>query len=122
MTGLSPQERSSSDAACRGRLVLNTLTGLLKTLALTDGPKTIALVSTGLMPPTRDAPMTGAPGQCEVRLVDFDEVGRAAGAARAHFYVIQPNDDGIDSAASAQVDPSASRFRSADDNSPASSI
>lgn len=116
LTGLSPQERTSSDAACRGRLVLNTMTGLLRTLAFTDGPKTIALVSTGLMPPTRDAPMTGAPGQCEVRSVDFEEVGVAAGSARAHFYVIQPNDEGVDSAVSSRVDRSASRFRSADDD------
>ena len=116
LTGLSPQERTASEAACRGRLLLNTLTGLLKTLVFPDGPKTIALVSTGLMPPTRDAPMTGAPGQCEVRTVDFAEVGTAASAARAHFYVIQPNDEGIDSAASARLDPSASRFRSADDS------
>jgi VWFA-related protein len=115
LTGLSSQERTASEAACRGRLVLNTLTGLLKTLVFLDGPKTIALISTGLMPPMRDAPMTGAPGQCEVRSVDFEDVGTAASAARAHFYVIQPNDEGIDSAASARLDPSASRFRSADD-------
>lgn len=116
MTGLSPQERTASEAACRGRLMLNTLTGLLKTLVFHDGPKTIALVSSGIMPPTRDAPFTGAPGQCEVRTVDFDDVGSAASAARAHLYVIQPNDEGVDSASSARLDPSASRFRSADDN------
>jgi VWFA-related protein len=115
MTGIAPQDRSASDAACRGRQLLNTLSGLLKTLAPIEGPKTIALISTGLMPPTRDAPMTGAPGQCEVRSVDFDEVGAAASAARAHLYVIQPNDDAVDPATSAIVDQSASRFRSADD-------
>ena len=116
MTGLSPQERTASEAACHGRLVLNTLSGLLNALATVDGPKTIAFISTGLPSPNRDAPMTGAPGQCEVRSVYFDEVGQAASAARAHLYVIQPNDEGVDSAASARLDPSTSRFRSADDN------
>lgn len=115
MTGLSPQERTSSEAACRGRLILNTLASMLQGLAATDGPKTIAFISSGIMPPTRDAPMNGPPGQCEIRTVYFDEVAAAASAARAHFYVIQPNDEGIDSAANSFADPSASRFRSADD-------
>jgi hypothetical protein len=64
MTGLSPQERTPSESACRARLVLNTLSGMLQAMAAAEGPKTIALISTGLMPPTRDAPMTGAPGKC----------------------------------------------------------
>jgi VWFA-related protein len=115
MTGLSPQEHAASDAACRGRLILNTLASMLQSLAAIDGPKTIAFISSGIMPPTRDAPMTGPPGQCEIRTVYFDEVAAAASAARAHFYVIQPNDEGIDSASNSFADPSASRFRSADD-------
>lgn len=116
LTGLSPQERTQSDAACRARLVLNTLTGMLQAMAGAEGPKTIALVSTGLAPPTRDAPNTSAPGQCEIRSVYFDEVGAAASAARAHFYIIQPNDDAVDSALTATVDRSASRFKSGDDS------
>ncbi len=116
MTGQAPQERAASDAACRGRVVLNTLSGLLGTLALTDGPKTVAVVSTGLAPPTRDAPLNRPPGQCEIRSVDFDEVTAAAAAARAHFYVIQPNDEGIDSASSSLVDQNASRFQSGDND------
>jgi VWFA-related protein len=115
MTGLSPQERTPSEAACRARLVLNTLAGMLQAMVGAEGPKTVAFISTGLAPPTRDAPMTGAPGQCEIRSVYFDEVGAAASAARAHFYIIQPNDEGVDSAATAAVDRSVSRFRSADD-------
>jgi hypothetical protein len=59
MTGLSPQERTPSEAACRGRLILNTLASMLQSLAALDGPKTIAFISSGIMPPTRDAPMTG---------------------------------------------------------------
>ena len=61
MTGLSPQERTASDAACRSRLILNTLTGVLQSMAAVDGPKTIAFISTGIVPPTRDAPLTGPP-------------------------------------------------------------
>jgi VWFA-related protein len=115
VTGLSPQQRTPSESACRARLVLNTLAGMLQSMAGAEGPKTVALISTGLAPPTRDAPMTGAPGQCEIRSVYFDEVGAAAGAARAHFYIIQPNDDAVDSADTASVDRSVSRFRSGDD-------
>ena len=115
ITGLSPQERTPSEAACRARLVLTTLTGMLQSMVATEGPKTVAFISTGLAPPTRDAPMTGAPGQCEIRSVYFDEVGAAAGAARAHFYILQPNDEGVDSAESSRVDRNVSRFRSGDD-------
>lgn len=114
MTGLSPQDRGASDAACRGRLILNTLASMLRRLAVIDGPKTLAFISSGIMPPTRDAPMNRPPGQCEIRTVYFDEVGAAASAARAQFYVIQPDDEGVDSAINAFSDPAASRFQSAD--------
>jgi len=116
VTGLSAQERTQSEAACRARQVLNTLSGMLEAMVAADGPKTVAFISAGLAPPTRDAPMTGAPGQCEIRSVYFDEVGAAASAARAHFYIIQPNDEGVDSAATSVVDRTASRFRSAEDS------
>ncbi len=115
MTGMAPQERTPSESACRARLVLNTLAGMLQAMAGAEGPKTVAFIATGLAPPTRDAPMTGAPGQCEIRSVYFDEVGAAASAARAHFYIIQPNDDAVDSAETASVDRSVSRFRSGED-------
>jgi VWFA-related protein len=115
MTGLSPQERTPSEASCRARLVLNTLAGMLQAMVGAEGPKTVAFISTGLAPPTRDAPMTGAPGQCEIRSVYFDEVGAAASAARAHFYIIQPNDEAVDSARTSTVDRTVSRFRSSDD-------
>ena len=41
ISGLAPQERSASEAACRARLVLNTLAGLLQTMAAAEGPKTV---------------------------------------------------------------------------------
>ena len=37
--------------------------------------------------------MTLAPGVCELTTDHFEQVGAAASAARAHFYVIQPDDD-----------------------------
>ncbi len=116
MTGLSSQYRQPSEAACRTRLILNTLSSMLRSMAVLDGPKTIAFISSGLMPPTRDAPMNGPPGQCEIRTVYFDEVADAANAARAQFYVIQPNDEGVDSAITATTDRTASRFQNADDH------
>jgi hypothetical protein len=74
LTGQAPQDAPGvtqaaldSDKACRSRLTLNTLNGFLQEFSRIDGPKTIIFVSSGLMPPRRDGPMTGPPGQCEIR-------------------------------------------------------
>ncbi|MBA2304841.1 MAG: hypothetical protein H0W08_19725 [Acidobacteria bacterium] len=49
-------------------------------------------ITAGLAGPRRDASVSMAPGMCELRAELFREVGIAAGAARAQFYVIQPGD------------------------------
>jgi hypothetical protein len=51
--------------------------------------------TTGLSGPRRDAPITLAPGRCELRVEKFQEVGFAAIGARAQFYVIQPDDPAL---------------------------
>jgi len=116
LPAISAKQAAASDRACDSRLTLTTLAGMLDGFSDTDSPKTIVFISSGLMPPTRDAPMTRAPGACELRTVHYDEVGAAASAARAHFYVIQPNDEQADSTASSLDDRAASRFSTADDH------
>jgi VWFA-related protein len=106
---------SATDRACRTRDTLNALTGLFEGLAPSEGPKTVVFVSSGLLRPTRDAPADGPPGQCELRSNAYDEVGIAADAARVQFYGILPEDLVVDSARTAMVDPTASRFRSTDE-------
>src|SRR4029450_1341887 len=47
---------------------------------------------TGLAGPRRDAPVTLAPGMCELNKDKFEQVAVAAARARANVYVIQPDD------------------------------
>ena len=115
ISGQASPQASDSDRACMTRLTLETMTGVLESLAAAPGPKTIAFVSSGLLTPRRDAPLTAPPGMCEIKLDHFQDLGRAAIAARAQFYVIQPEDFQVDSARAAFADPTASRFRSNDD-------
>lgn len=113
--GTATQAAVDSDKACNSRLTLSTLTGLLEGLSIVEGPKTIIFISSGVMPPRRDALMTQPPGKCEIRTVYFDEVANAANLARAQFYVVQPDDLNADSARQAFDDPTAGRFNSSDE-------
>jgi len=115
ISGQASQQTTDSDKGCRTRNTLNALADHLTGLAHIEGPKTIIFVSSGMLLPRRDAPMSGPPGPCEIRSVHYDEVGTAASLARAHVYVVKPDDFVIDSARNAFVDPTASRFRSSDD-------
>jgi hypothetical protein len=65
---------------------------LLRGLATLDGPKTVVLVSAGLLPSGVEVPVDGTPG-CAVTSVDphaYRDVEIAASAARAQFYIVQP--------------------------------
>jgi VWFA-related protein len=115
ISGQASPQTTDSDKACRTRNTLNALADHLKGLAHLEGPKTVIFVSSGMMVPRRDAPMSGPPGPCEIKSVHYDEVGTAASLARAHVYVVKPDDFVIDSARNALADPTASRFRSSDD-------
>jgi VWFA-related protein len=115
ITGQASQQTNDSDKGCRTRNTLNALADHFAGLAHIEGPKTVIFVSSGMMLPRRDAPMTGPPGPCELRSVHYDEVGQAASLARANVYVVKPDDFVIDSARNAFVDPTASRFRSSDE-------
>jgi VWFA-related protein len=115
ISGQGSSSTTATDHACRTRDTLNALTGLYEGLAALPGPKTVVFVSAGLLRPTRDAPLLGPPGRCELQSKAFDDVGFAADAARVQFYAIRPEDLIVDSALTAVVDPTASRFRNTDE-------
>jgi VWFA-related protein len=93
ITGRSPAVETGSELACRTGRTLESLIGFLGTLGIRNEPATIMFITAGLAAPRRDAPVTRAPGMCELRSELFAQVGTAAGAARARFYVIQPGDE-----------------------------
>jgi VWFA-related protein len=92
VTGNAPREETGSEAACRSRLTLQALTGLFESLRVGESPTTVVFFSTSLLAPRRDAPLTMAPGMCELTTEVFQQTGAAAAAARAHVYMIQPDD------------------------------
>lgn len=107
-------EPTEQERSCRSRLLLNTLSDYLHSLSPLQGPKSVVLLSSGVLNARRDAPMTAPPGPCEIRQVYFQEVSTAASVVRAHLYVVQPDDLKMDSPRSAFIDPTASRFAGAD--------
>jgi VWFA-related protein len=115
ISGQGSQRDTESAKSCRTRETLTALASLLDGLAGFDLPKTIVFISGGILTARRDAPLSGPPGPCEIRGVHYDDVGKAAVAAKANFFVIKSDDLVIDSAANAFADPAASRFRSSDE-------
>ncbi len=92
IVGQADRNETGRDAACRTRRTLEALVGLLDGLSSPDAPTTVMFITSGLSGPRRDAPMSMAPGQCELRIELFQQVGISAAGARAHFYVVQPED------------------------------
>jgi VWFA-related protein len=90
--GQGSSNESGSEMACRTRRTLESLVGLVSGLGATDAPTNILFVTSGMAGPRRDSAITLAPGMCELTVDMFNQVGAAAGAARAMFYVIQPED------------------------------
>jgi VWFA-related protein len=95
IVGQSPQNESGSELACRTRRTLESLTGLLNSLGGGVGPTTVLFVSSALAGPRRDAAMAMAPGMCELTPDHFRVVGTATAAARAQFYVVQPEEGNV---------------------------
>lgn len=110
------REPTEQERSCRTRNLLNSMSDYIKGLASFEGPKQIVLVSTGMLNPRRDAPMLGPPGPCEIRMIYYQEVSRAASLARASMFVVQPDDVSMDPARQVFVDPTASRFAAADED------
>jgi hypothetical protein len=112
----APIDPSEQERSCRSRLLLNTMSDYLRSLAPLQGPKTVVLLSSGIMNPRRDAPMNAPPGPCEIRQIYFQEVSTAASMVRAHLYVVQPDDLKMDSPRQVFTDRTASRFAGADED------
>jgi hypothetical protein len=114
LVGQRSSAESGSDMACRTRLVLESTETLLRSLQSRTTPMTVVLFTAGLAEPRRDAPFARAPGMCELQTDLFQRVGAAAGAARANFYIAQPDDvtaavgDVRDGTSLSGVDPLAS--------------
>lgn len=92
LIGQRSSDESGSDMACRTRLVLESVETLLQSFERRTMPTTVVLFTAGLAAPRRDAPFARAPGMCELQSDLFHRVGVAAGAARANFYIAQPDD------------------------------
>ena len=93
VSGHAPDQESGSDAACRTRTTLQALEHMLSSVTGGEGPTTVLFFTASLFGPRRDATRAiGPPGMCELRIDEFQAVGHAAARARAHFYVIQPED------------------------------
>ncbi|MDQ3420858.1 MAG: hypothetical protein M3541_19150 [Acidobacteriota bacterium] len=94
ISGNAAQDETGSQLACRTRRTLESLSGYLDSQhGIRETPLTVMFITGGLAAPRRDAPISMAPGMCELRQDLYKEVGEAAGAARANFYVIQPGDN-----------------------------
>lgn len=92
LVGQASSSESGSEMACRTGRTLESLLGYLDTQGIGEMPLHVMFVTGGLAAPRRDAPVMLAPGRCELKIELFQQVGEAAGAARASFYVIQPSD------------------------------
>jgi VWFA-related protein len=112
----APREQTTQERSCRSRLLLNTMSDYVEGMVSLPGPKTIVLVSSGILNPRRDAPMLGPPGPCEIRQVYFQDVAKATSLARVHIHVVQPDDLHMDPARQVFADPTASRFAGADED------
>lgn len=98
VAGLAAQgnrNETGSDLACRTRRFLESLDGFLHNQAGRSSPLTVIVFTAGLAAPRRDAPMALAPGMCELLISHFQRVTVAAGAARANFFMVQPDDVGM---------------------------
>jgi hypothetical protein len=92
VVGNGPERETGQEAACRTRTTLEEVFHLLETMEGGEGPTTVMVLTNGLLGPRRDGQMTMAPGMCEIPTEHFTRIGRAAAAARAHFFIVQPED------------------------------
>jgi VWFA-related protein len=97
--GHAAQSESADESSCRTRTVLEVLSTVLQQMGAAGTPPTVLFFSSKLSGPTGIKPITS--GQniagCELVPLTFNRVGYAAGEARAHFYVIQPDDEPVSS-------------------------
>jgi hypothetical protein len=114
ISGQATRPETGSDMACRTRRTLESLAGLLEGLGSSEAPTTIMFFTTALAGPRRDAPVTLAPGPCELTAEHFQQVGAAATLARAQFYLIQPEDPSLVPGAVQTENIAGANFRGSD--------
>ena len=90
--GQGSSTETGSEMACRTRRTLEALAGFLESLGVREEPMTLMMVTAALAAPRRDAVSALAPGMCELSENLFARVATAAGAARALFYLIRPEE------------------------------
>ena len=90
LVGRGQSAETGSDMACRTRTTLEALRFELQRVTSRDAPVVVAFVTAAMAAPRRDAPVSMAPGMCELPLDTFRAVGDAAGRARAQFYLVPP--------------------------------
>jgi hypothetical protein len=86
------RNETGSDLACRTRRFLESLETFLQAQAGRSSPLTVVVFTAGLAAPRRDAAAAEAPGMCELPITHFQRVTTVAGAARANFFIAQPDD------------------------------
>ena len=95
LAGAAPLTESAEQSACRSALTLQAIRGVLEQRAGSDGPTDIVFVSSSVSGPRLGALSGVALGRgniagCDLKIDEFTKLGTAASAARAHFYIIQP--------------------------------
>jgi VWFA-related protein len=92
LMGTAPTTETADDAACRSRLTVQAITGLLAQRAGAETPVDVILVSSSLVGPRASGATLGrgSVGACELRNDEFTKLGLAAASARARFHIVQP--------------------------------
>ena len=98
--GRATRNESDADAACRSRETLLALGGLLSRTRADDGPLIVIFFSASMIGGRgAEAPVQGMGGlqsrRCELQPEDFRRVGTEGAAARAYFYIVQPEAPGV---------------------------
>jgi VWFA-related protein len=112
--GQGSSNESGSEMACRTRRTLESLVGLVSGFGALDGSTNVLFVTSSMAGPRRDAAISLAPGMCELTVEMFARLGAAAGAARANFYIIQPEDLMIRPGATGTENIAGAGFRGSD--------
>jgi len=92
VTGQASSTESAADAGCRTGALLVALRGTLDDLRGGEGPVAVVLFSGQMSAPAGVISLRSQPdfGRCAVRQEYFNQVSAAASAARAQFFIIEP--------------------------------
>lgn len=101
LLGAAPASETADEAACRSRLTVQAITGVLSERAGADSPTEVIFVSSNLTGPRSNVTSgntrlgAGNVGGCELPADDFTKLGLAAAAARARFYIVRTEQTGL---------------------------